>query len=126
MLGRGQSRHVGRHDDDEDRHHGLELDPVGIASKGGIARLYLKHRQKVPLQSAGNDENAAKQGKLEDQQASVFRSDQARYITDKVPGQQRPADQDDAHRDDREPRKAAQDDGGQSPRVIRDRSRSNQ
>ena len=75
--GSGQSRHVGRHDDDEDRHHGLELDPVGIASKGRIARLYLKHRQKVPLQSAGNDEDAAKQGELEDQQASVFRSDQA-------------------------------------------------
>ena len=105
----GRSRHVGRHDDDEEVQHGLESRPGWHSferwgSLGFTSSIGNICRSDPPAMT-----NAAKQGKLEDQQASVFDSDQARKVTDKVPCQKRPAHQDDAHRDDREPGKAAQE-----------------
>jgi hypothetical protein len=115
MFGRGQSRHIGSYNNNNDGEHRLEFDPVGVTLKRGIARPHLKQWQRLTLQSAGNQQNAAKHGKLEEQEAPVFRSNHAREIPDKVPCQQHrdtgiPAGfQNDTHRECREPRKAAQD-----------------
>ena len=87
MLGWRESRHIRSYEDNEDSQQSLDLDPPGIAQNGGIAWLHLQRWQKPALKTVGNEQNAAEEGELHDQQVSIDSSDSARDIADQIPGQ---------------------------------------